>query len=572
MGRFPLGPAPELRLQEASEAGGGSMTARVRPVAPGLCRLSRWLLALLGLAWAGGALGDGPGCLACHSQKVRGFVPGHSFGPDRCESCHRGDPGATSQAEAHSGLVVFPGDLATADSTCGACHAEQVRSVRSGPMATGRQMVSVTRFAFGERASPSEGHDGLDALGHTPADSLLRKLCASCHLGQEKEAHEHDVVADRGGGCAACHVNSYPSSDHPALTRRVEDGRCFGCHSRSSRIALSYAGLAEVLPGGTQKASQLARLGDGRLLRRLPADIHHRAGMACIDCHTGPGLMGGVESSDPGGTSVDIGCEDCHANPNSRIARARLPAALTPETLPFEGVPDQPFLTTAQGTPLWHLEVRPQGSLLHLKTRPGVLPIPALDPEHHPDADHERLACTACHSTWAPQCNGCHLSFDSEARQWDHLAQGFSRGRWMERRWGFRQHAPTLGVDGRGRIVPFVPGMILRLEHPDWETARFRRLFAPLAPHTTGAARSCTSCHASPPALGLGSGKLSREGGEWAFDPQGPPLEDGLPADAWTALDGGASGSATREGARALSRAEILRILEAPTGAEKSRP
>ncbi|MGD2081916.1 MAG: hypothetical protein PVF91_03065 [Chromatiales bacterium] len=506
-------------------------------------------------------------CLGCHPQKDQGFAPGHAFGSQHCETCHRGDPAAAGAEQGHRGLIAFPGDLASAGQSCGGCHAEQVRSVSSGFMATGKGMVSVSRYAFGEQDSPSGTDDTLSTLGRGPADSLLRKLCASCHLGQPKKAHAHEVVSDRGGGCAACHVNAYPGDAHPALTRRVEDGRCFGCHSRSSRIALSYAGLAEILPEQAyEQGGGLARLGDGRLLARLPADVHHRAGMACIDCHTGRGLMASARGLDHQEQAVDIACADCHANANPRVSRADLPPEDSPAVLPFSGPADQPFLATADGTPLWHVEVRPDGNLLHLKILPGVLSIPPLDPRHHPGGAHDRLACTACHSSWAPQCNGCHLSYEPDGEQWDHSARRMTPGRWTEARWDFRQAPPALGVDSRDRIAPFVPGMILRIDHPDEAVSRFRRLFAPVTPHTTGRSRACASCHGPPQALGLGGGVLSRADEEWVLTPDARVLADGLPADAWTGLGAETRGEATREGARPLNREEILRVLEAPIG------
>ena len=85
-------------------------------------------------------------------------------------------------------------------------------------------------------------------LDQTGADSYLRKLCVSCHLGNERRKHGQSLK-DRGGGCVACHLE-YPQQseriDHPRLTVEVDNRRCFGCHSRSGRISLNYLGLAEV--------------------------------------------------------------------------------------------------------------------------------------------------------------------------------------------------------------------------------------------------------------------------------------------------------------------------------------
>ena len=103
--------------------------------------------------------------------------------------------------------------------------------------------------------------------------------------------------------------------------------------------------------------------------------------------------------------------------------------------------------------------------------------------------------------------------------------------------------------------------MIMTVEHPDIGEPLFRRLFGALSPHTTGRARSCTSCHASPVALGPGEGALVQRGAVWTFAPTHPPLADGLPADAWTKLRAERPGSGTYPQDRSFSHGEIQRIL-----------
>lgn len=87
-----------------------------------------------------------------------------------------------------------------------------------------------------------------------------------------------------------------------------------------------------------------------------------------------------------------------------------------------------------------------------------------------------------------------------------------------------------------------------------------RRLFAPIEPHTTQKqARSCSSCHLSSVALGLGSGRLDLTADEPAFVPA-EPTPDGLARDAWTRLGSAAIG--TRRGVRSLDGPEQRRVLE----------
>ena len=504
-----------------------------------LCRLplTLCLLLLAGLPWPPSAVAqsDAAGtntCLNCHATKQRGFIAGHAFAAEACVICHAGDAAATLEDAAHAGLIAFPGELANAQQVCGSCHADRVYSVTAGLMHLGRGMVQVTRQALDEPIGPD--HElNLQSLGHGVADSMLRKQCASCHIGRTKTEHRHNVMWDRGGGCLACHVNDYPEDAHPALTASVSDARCFGCHSRSGRISLSYTGLAEA-------NSAALKLPDGRPVERMPADVHYQAGMSCIDCHTGDGLMGAAGDALHQRQAVDITCADCHAvaGPNST--------------------------TQKNDTPLSHVEVRDDGSLLHTKITGTALRIPAVGSAfHEQDKDHDRLMCSTCHSQWAPQCFGCHMEYDVDGEQWDHLDRKLTPGRWSDRSWDMRNTLAALGVNTDDQIELFVPGMIMTVAHPDYEEDKFVRMFAPLSPHTTGKSRSCESCHRSSEALGLGQGKLTSESGEMHFEPANALRQDGLPADAWTNVGNSLGGRAPFPGQRPLNKAEMRAIVDA---------
>lgn len=511
------------------------------------------------------------GCVTCHATRQSGFVAGHTFAADNCVSCHAGDYRAETEDAAHSGLISFPGDLSNADRTCGNCHAERVASVTDNLMHTGHGIVDVTRQIIENEKAPDHSTN-FQSLGHGVADSMLRKLCASCHTGQSKKVHQLDAMRDRGGGCLACHVNSYPQDAHPALTTNVTDARCFGCHSRSGRISLSYAGLAEVdetASAGSGAPSQLrSRLPDGRQVERKPADVHYLAGMGCIDCHTSVGLMGGAANARHQSEAVDIACVDCHDNHSRRIGLDEWPApmSLFKKRLPFFVDDTTRFLATVNNsTPLWHIELRSDGAWLHTKNTARVLKVPELNRANHPEEpDHRRLECVTCHSQWAPQCFGCHMEYQAGGVQWDHVEQRETAGRWHEERSQFRNELATLGVDGNNRIAVFVPGMIMTVAHPDWEDEKFIREFAPLSPHTTGAARSCDSCHRSSEALGLGQGELDEHAGAYRFTPSQEMLQDGLPRDAWTDLDGSSQFRTGAKGQRPLNEDEIEAMLDAP--------
>ena len=428
------------------------------------------------------------GCVECHANLQAGFNEKHAFAPANCIACHAGDASAAAKDEAHAGLIAFPGNLENAAIACGSCHADRVDSVTHSLMHTGRGIVRTTRAVLDGSAGPNHTQN-LQSLGHGVADSMLRKQCASCHLGQEKTAHGVNVTTDRGGGCLACHVNEHPEDAHPMLTADVSDGSCFGCHSRSGRISLSYAGLAEV------DESEM-RLADGRAVGRLAADVHYAAGMSCTDCHDADDVMGAAGDAMHQRDAVSASCMDCHE-------------------------------------------------------------------PHADDTNHTRLTCATCHSQWAPQCFGCHMEYDEDGEQWDHVDRQVTAGRWDDESWDFRNTLPALGVNARDRVDVFIPGMIMTVAHPTWDEDKFVRLFASLSPHTTGESRSCASCHRSSQALGLGEGTIRIDSGELVFEAASELRGDRLPADAWTNVDNSLGGRAPLPGQRPFTPQEMKRILEA---------
>ena len=505
-------------------------------------------------------------CLVCHVYQPEDFSPLHAFAYAACSVCHRGVATAQDLPLAHAELIPRPGDLRSEPNPCADCHPRQAEQVAHSLMNTARGLVRKTREALGQGDHARIG-EGLQSLDHSPADSMIRKLCASCHLSHPLDAGETDVTLVRGGGCSACHRSPRQPNHHPRLTARVDDSRCFGCHSRSGRISLNYVGLAETEPDTVPGSKAAMFLTDGRAVTQAANDVHYRAGMTCIDCHTANGVMGGGDNSGFKQQAVDIQCQDCHAAPAGVVSLQQWPAQY-PELrryLEALAVPDRAMPVTRHlGTPLWHVEVRPDGSrLLYLKQGGAALPIPDYRAEDHPLAEaHQRLTCATCHSQWVPQCYGCHSEYDPDGRQWDHLLQRQTPGRWRETRWDVRAELPPLGVDGEDRIRPVAPGMIMQVEHPAWDKPLFRRLFGLSEPHTTGRSRSCESCHRSSEALALGEGVLSRQEGEWHFQPAKGRLQDGLPADAWTSLDGLMKGQATDGVSRPFSAEEMRRILD----------
>jgi hypothetical protein len=552
--------------------------------------------------------GRAEGCLACHDG-VDGLGAAHAPGAIGCAACHGGDPFAVVATRAHEGLILVPGNLADAGRTCGqaACHLATVPRVERSIMTTMAGVIAVNRRVLGEPVHPASPPPNATALGHSVADSHLRELCVSCHLGQTKSEWGPITEESRGGGCNACHlVYEKAAADalarylgdaavqprripavHPSLTVNPGNDHCFGCHSRSSRISTSYEGWHEVhgaLPA-TTPASRLRRLEDGRYFERVTPDIHHEKGLECIDCHVAAELMGSGVLVARKSEQVVIGCADCHA---PRLASLS-PEALDPESrrlLARRGGlahPSQRVGATRSGVPLVNVIVDADGRANLRRKRTGeTLPLKSPAALCGEGEGHRRLSCSSCHSTWAPRCTTCHTAFDPSGEGFDHLTQRWGKGTWNEAAGPFEAVPPTLGVrlqrgvDGRehGVVETFVPGMIMtfdRNREPDRPAdILFRRLYGLTFAHTVRReARSCVSCHADPVALGYGRGVLRYEispaGGRWRFTPLQPAsAHDGLPADAWIGFlqdrDGMVS---TRDDVRPFTVDEQRRILRA---------
>jgi hypothetical protein len=382
-------------------------------------------------------------------------------------------------------------------------------------------MVAVDRFAFGEVAEPDGTRtiaEVLAAAHPTPAESHLRKLCAGCHLGARR-ANRDDLINGNGSGCAACHVarrlDDKPRP-HPPVDSKVTDDRCFGCHSGSGRIALSYRGLVEV-----EKDEPFAH---------AAPDVHQTAGLACIDCHLHTDLMGDGVARTHKEDQVEITCEACHGpvRVGGEVPWREVKDEISLEIQKRESrnrenrredslrkvsdgrAPDAPTRLGRRGTPLLNLLRESSSSL---SSSPGWILVRKLDDvalpvkqtprdRNHTLRGHERLSCSACHAAWVPTCDSCHTSFSSSGSRWDFAAGQETPGGWTEKSGPFAAAPPLLGARADGKIVPAQYGMVLTIDATAAGGSKTsRRLIAPAEPHTTGKkARTCESCHRAPAA------------------------------------------------------------------------
>lgn len=478
----------------------------------------------VGRGWRkGGDQAANEGCFLCHDQDTEGPAGLHEAMP--CEICHLGDPEGTNVLAGHRGMEVEGAALDVVDQTCGQCHAREVAWVKASPMATGRGLIAVDRWAFGEIPGPEGQETFLDLIAvtdPTPAQDHLRRLCLGCHLNSRRENRDDIIDPGSGSGCSACHQGPAEGRGHSAMPGTPSDDRCFGCHSRSSRISLTYRGLAEVSGRWAEACASDTVVADGRILCRVQADVHHEAGMACVDCHQYTEIMGDGAAYSHSEHAVGISCETCHG-----------PVPLEEETIWAEVRDSVPWALLRlhgqwrpgservrlgrKGAPMWNLRLewdregsRADSVWVHYTKATGeALPVtPTPTDVQHRMPGHEGLTCAACHAVHAPTCPTCHTTFDFQGEQWNFGAGAEEEGVWVETTDGVGSQPPGLAVGADARILPAIPGMVGEIDaRPAGGDLRHLHLFSVLDPHSTvKAGRGCGDCHLEPAVLLEGTG------------------------------------------------------------------
>jgi hypothetical protein len=279
-----------------------------------------------------------------------------------------------------------------------------------------------------------------------------------------------------------------------------------------------------------------------RFYLELADDIHHRRGMVCIDCHTRDEVMGDGTSYSHYEEQLEISCEVCHS---SRPGTTRKSNELT-NYIQLDG----------KNTLLGKIDEK----LRDLKPpKNGVCDFPG----------HKRVTCEACHSTWVPQCYGCHVKRDASQTHLDKLSGVQTEGLWEEGRSYIRYEQPMLAVWGE-EVVIVTPGCqdIVTVVGKDGELEKHfdRFTMAAINPHTTQEkGRSCVDCHASTRAVGLGDGTLAvvDEKVRFTVTDKGVETASGQTVgfDAFVALDGTPLQHGSRPDLRPFDSEELRRIL-----------
>ncbi len=479
-------------------------------------------------------------CLTCH-QDVRDMSSSHPVKELGCAVCHLGNGLAADEQNAHAGMVRNPSDLLWADKTCGqsTCHPTLVKDVRKSIMATNAGLVNATLFQWQERRQLNDSlvhiHDNLPDT--SLASDHLRKLCAGCHINK-KEKDFAGEIGRRGGGCNDCHLVAAPdSAAHPQFTVQMGIEVCEKCHNRSNRTALNYQGKFESERYGTPyEGGNLSSdtLSGGRFFYHIPADVHFKAGMVCIDCHTADEVMGEGRRHAHLEEQVHVRCNDCHRAKFAAADSANIAWKVISVNSRL-AMPADSLLAVSSGGNFFENVRREKGQVVLIgKTDGRKRPVRQTGDKRDCNlSGHERLSCQACHAAYTPQCYGCHDVYDPTRKQMDKITYRETAGHWQEFRSYLRFERPSLGVDQFNRIVPVAPGCQVYLTELDEggrvKGSAFWPAMAGFDPHSTRRETpTCIECHSDPKRLGLGEGKLTLRDGKLTFMPTYDAASAGL--------------------------------------------
>lgn len=527
-------------------------------------------------------------CLECHSDVI-GLEDSHSPEKIGCFSCHLGNPNSTLKEEAHKNIILIPGNINDIEMTCSSsnCHPQMLPRIKKSIMNTMNGVVSVDKWVFGEANTPTF-KQSIHEIKFSLAEKHLRNLCASCHLSNLKTELGPINELSRGGGCLACHLNYNKDAlkelnttnkkitkFHPSLNLNITNNHCFGCHSRSGRISLSYDGWHETLYLPDEVKSQIGFrfLDDGRVVKQIQKDIHSEYGLLCIDCHNSYEIMGDGNYYLHKEEQLQIKCIDCHlvTKPNTKRIKEFDYESKKILELKKEIDTSRNYIITEKGIPYTNVFYEKGKTVLIKKETKEKIEIKKPSFKCTEGKAHKNLSCQTCHNSWTPQCIGCHTEYDENSTMYDLLDNKEAEGEWKEHPKDLLAEQTTLGVrikDGKKEIIEVMPGMILTIKKSKNEKEKFNRLFAPAFSHTIRKeAKSCESCHLNPVMYGYGRGKLEykiqNNIGKWTFSPMYSLTKfDNMPQDAWIEfLKERKLNSATRENIRPFSVDEQKKIL-----------
>ena len=536
-------------------------------------------------------------CVSCH-RGISQVGKAHplSFG---CTVCHGGNGDSDIKDIAHATIIYDPAaktgkrnpsSFSVVDKTCGQayCHSghsqkdrNHIERVKKSMMGTLAGMISGLRYQWGGQGNreakygvdsiqdndgdSSSGKGALKKLRALPSfsdeetqsnledplvsrhigDRILKDKCFQCHIDSPGKPGSL-----RSQGCAACHFTYskdglYKGEDptisreelgHPQkhrMTTLTPDLICRQCHKGFQEPQPDFSTQNDLSDGVMKKKAIDYFPGSGKIIQ----DVHSKAGLDCIDCHTQFDIMGDGNIYSKQYQAVEVRCETCHGSAETRplIEQVKDPMdrviRLARSYTEWRNSIGDWMVLSSRKQKLSNVKVK-EGRIVTLGKRTGNIystPLTADAPESHNIPGHKnKLECTSCHSQWVPNCKGCHSTFMSGQVE---VNKSFAN----DTKKKFDVESPSLMLGPRGKVVPMMAperrflnifdeqGKFVSAIRENGDVAGIYRewsftnphgysggrLAYATNPHSTGKkVRSCASCHMSSRALGLGEGDI----------------------------------------------------------------
>ena len=399
-----------------------------------------------------------------------------------CGDCHLGSAGANNRA----------GDFRS--SGCTACHMPYSLGGRSG---SSDPNVNKTEPADPDDIrAPERSHIRSHRIrsiaktlpGGTQVEGIDDMTCAGCHQGSNRTVMQFwgirlDQNQDVRRG------NQYPAQ--PASYQNTSgDTRLFdpavGNNTFNGRNRNQYLAFEDYD-------------GDGR--DDTPPDVHHDAGMGCIDCHGSHDLHGGDVTQGNNEIlsrmeqAVSIRCESCHGtvdayaptisgttyegtpaivavdadgrqlkhitrdNDGNYFLRSRLTGNLHYLSQTRDVTVDTGRLNPVSGEPIYNEKAS------YAMGRADGNPSTGLGPQQTggvtPGFSHgDSMDCASCHSSWSNSCIGCHLEGEYSTNNNNFSNITGERIVFREENADFVYQSPVmfqLGVGPRNKITTISP-------------------------------------------------------------------------------------------------------------------
>jgi hypothetical protein len=414
-----------------------------------------------------------------------------------CGDCHLGSAGANNRY----------GDFRS--SGCTSCHMEYSpdgRSRSTDPNVNKLEPANPDAIAAPERAH-IDSHQIRNVAKFLPGGAFVRGIsdyaCVGCHQGSNRTVLQYwGIRLDQNQDVV--NGNQYPTNpvdfEDTARDDRLYDP-AVGNTTFNGRVAQQYL-LMEDYDG------------DGR--DDTPADVHHEAGMGCIDCHGSRDVHNGTAGDPTSGNivsrmdqAVAIECQSCHGDVDgyaatvpcstyggemsdcavdrrgnplrhvshdergnywliSRLTGSRHYVPQTRDVVVDRGIRNPlsgEFVYTPSGS---YAMGRADGSRLT-----GIGPLQ--DDPRLVDAGFshtDRMDCVSCHASWTNNCVGCHLKNEYDANPANYYFSNITGERIVlfQAAADFTYQTPVpfyLGVTDRGRISQTAPGIQMFYRYED---------------------------------------------------------------------------------------------------------